>query len=133
MIRRSKVQSQGPYTSAELKDIWTTTQFIVAKFYSGKEITLLEQDYVIYIKKSMWHSGSWPFFTACASPFILNSIGPIARARWQLRLPLKLVTFGVFTRYGLEAIKDDILKFPLMEPLIVTAIVKHTKWIELKH
>eukprot|EP00359_Climacostomum_virens_P003068 CAMPEP_0204916514 /NCGR_PEP_ID=MMETSP1397-20131031/14302_1 /ASSEMBLY_ACC=CAM_ASM_000891 /TAXON_ID=49980 /ORGANISM="Climacostomum Climacostomum virens, Strain Stock W-24" /LENGTH=128 /DNA_ID=CAMNT_0052089029 /DNA_START=32 /DNA_END=415 /DNA_ORIENTATION=- len=128
MIRRVKTQATGPYSYREQQDIWTSTHFIVERFYGGKDITELERDYVLYIKSCMWHSGSTPFFTSFASFFLLDKIYPLSKLARPYRAVLKCLLAVGFAKYGVKRIKEDILKFPLLDPLVVTTIVRHSKW-----
>jgi hypothetical protein len=132
MIRRLKTNSQTPLSSREKDEVWKTTHFIVERFYSGNEITDLERDFVLYVKKSMWHSAKWSFFSAFATVLGADLIGPFSRLRFPVRLGLKLLAAGLFVNHGINQIKADILQFPVLEPLVVSVIIRHSTWIELR-
>jgi hypothetical protein len=133
MLKRYKTGKQGDFSTRELSEIWSVTNIIVAKSYSRDEgLTELEIDYVKYVRSSLWVAGRFPFLAAGVMFVIADTIPVVARKGFLARWGCKFGLLAIGISIGVQEIKKDILKFPLLNEVITQGVVKYSKWIEVQ-
>jgi len=133
MLKRYKTGKQGDFSTRELSEIWSVTNIIVAKSYSRDEgLTELEIDYVKYVRSSLWVGGRFPFLAAGVMFVMADRIPVVARRGFVVRWGCKFGLLAIGISIGIQEIKNDILKFPLLNEVIPQGVVKYSKWIEVQ-
>ena len=132
MLSRYRTGRQGQYDEAEMKDIYTVSQFLHTKFMAGEQnLSQLERDYVKYCKKVFWHKTKYTTLAGCLCFIGVDMVYPINKFRMPTRWAIKFITAGFVIKQGLNLALDGILEFPMMNEVIGEAIIKYTEWIDI--
>jgi hypothetical protein len=132
MLRRYRYKTTGPYSCAELRDIYNISQFLHIKVATGdNSLTELEKDYIRYSKQVFWHYTKYPTLLSCFVFLTADMVHPISGWRFFPRLAIKLVSSFWVLRQGANRAYDKILDFPMLDEVIGEGVAKYTEWVDL--
>lgn len=132
MLKRYKSGKNGEYSGRELSEISSVTNILVAKAYTRDEgLTELEIDYVKYVRSSLWRCTRVPFLAGGIMFVMVDTIPFVARRSFLIRWGCKFGMLGLGIGVGIQEIKKDIMKFPLLDDVITQGVLKYTKWVEI--
>lgn len=134
MLQRYKAQRTGAYTEQEKAEIEGVTALILGSalaFYPSHPLTALEKDYARYIRVSAFYGAGPGFLLAGVSFLYVDRLPKLNRLPGMLKWTLKLTSFLGFYLAGVSELKRRVYQFPLLDDVILTGVIKYTKWMEI--
>lgn len=134
MLQRFKSKRSGSYSAQEKAEIEAVTALILGNaltYHPSKRLTILEKDYVRYIRVATFYYSGSSFIMAGLGFLFVDRLPLLNRLRGLGKWGVKVATFGLFYSAGVYQLKRKMLEFPLLDDVIAIGVIKYTKWMEI--